>query len=121
MYIFSFENNLLPLSTRRGIISLIPKKDRDPLRLKNWRPLTLLNCDYKILTKAIVYRIRPYLDHLIHPSQTGFMQDRNISHNIRKIIDLINIVENEDIIAVLISLDFEKAFHRVEHNAKQKP
>ena len=54
------------------------------------------------------------LDHLIHESQTGFMKNRNISYNIRKTIDIMQFADEEDLQAVIISLDFEKAFYRVE-------
>ena len=50
---FSYDQRTLSVSQRRGIIKLIPKKDADPHFIKNWRPLTLLNCDYKIATEAI--------------------------------------------------------------------
>ena len=55
-----------------------------------------------------------YLEYLIHQSQTGFMQGRNILHNVRIILDLIKYAELENIEAILISLDFEKAFDRVK-------
>ena len=56
---YSYESGRLSISQRRGIIKLIPKKDSDLLvnLVKSWRPLTLLNCDYKIATKAISNRI----------------------------------------------------------------
>ena len=47
----------LSISQRQGIISLIPKKDKDLLSLKNWRPISLLNTDYKIATKCIAKRL----------------------------------------------------------------
>ena len=72
--------------------------------------------DHNILSKAITYRIKKYLNKLIHPSQTGFMAGRNIAHNITKILDVIDYTEYEKIDAVLITLDFEKAFDRVEIN-----
>ena len=62
---FSFEIGQLPISQRRGIIKLIPKKDADPNLIKNWRPLKLLNCDYKIASKAIANRIKIVLPKLI--------------------------------------------------------
>ena len=77
---YAYDKEELHLSARRGIISLIPKKDRDSTMLKNWRPLTLLNTDYKILSKALSYRIQKVLPKLIHMSQTGFMKGRNIAH-----------------------------------------
>ena len=47
-------------------------------------------------------------------SQTGFMQKRNISHNIRKVMDIMQFAQENKIDALLISLDFEKTFDRVE-------
>ena len=55
---YSYETGTLSVSQRRGIVKLIPKKDADLSLIKNWRPLTLLNCDYKIATKAIANRIK---------------------------------------------------------------
>ena len=51
----------LNTSARQGLISLIPKKDKDPLLLKNWRPITLLNYDYKILAKVLALRMKGVL------------------------------------------------------------
>lgn len=61
------------ISQRKGIISLIPKKDKDPFLLKNWRPTTLLNVDYKLATKCIARRLRKVLPHLIKRDQTGYI------------------------------------------------
>ena len=52
----SYQKGKLAITQRRGIISLIPKKDKVLNELKNWRPITLLNCDYKIVSKAIASR-----------------------------------------------------------------
>ena len=57
---FSFETGQLSISQRRGIVKLIPKKDAELFLIKNWRPLTLLNCDYKIASKAIASRIKTF-------------------------------------------------------------
>mgnify|MGYP000067250088 CR=1 FL=1 len=54
--IYAYDQGTLSVSQRVEIIKLIPKKDADPHFIKNWRPLTLLNCDYKIATKAISNR-----------------------------------------------------------------
>ena len=51
-YNYSFENNLLSLDQRRAILVLIPKGTKDKRELKNWRPISLLNVDYKILAKV---------------------------------------------------------------------
>ena len=59
---YSYESGRLSMSQRRGIIKLIPKKDSDLNLFKNWGPLTLLNCVYKIATKAISNRIKTVLN-----------------------------------------------------------
>ena len=61
----SFETGMPSISQRRGIVKLIPKKDVDLKLIKNWRPITLLNCDYKIATKAIASRIKTLLPNLL--------------------------------------------------------
>ena len=55
-----YKKNILSPSMRRGIITLLPKKGKDQLFLKNWRPITLLNTDYKILSKVLAFRIKKY-------------------------------------------------------------
>ena len=81
---------MLSISQRRGIVKLILKKDADLKLIKNWRPITLLNCDYKIATKAIASRIETLLPNLISDDQTGFVKDRFIGENIR-LIDSVTI------------------------------
>ena len=70
---YSYEMGKLSISQSRGIIKLIPK---------NWPPLTLLNCDYKIATKAIANRIKTFLPKLVSYDQAGFIRDRFIGENI---------------------------------------
>ena len=67
----------------------------------------------------IAIQMTPFLDKLIHPSQTGFMQNRNISSILRQIIDIMKHAEEEEIQGLLISIDFEKAFDRVEMSAER--
>ena len=66
---YSYETGTLSVSQRRGIVKLIPKKDADLSLIKNWRPLTLLNCDYKIATKAIASRIKLFFPKRISDDQ----------------------------------------------------
>ena len=64
------------ISQRQGIRALIPKKNKDTHYLKNWRPVTLLNVDYKI-----ALRIEKVLPHLINPTQTGYVKGRFIGES----------------------------------------
>ena len=76
---FAYEVGKLPITQRRGLIKLIPKKETD---LKTWQPLSLLNCDYKIATKLIANRIQATLPKLINNDQAGFIKGRFIGENI---------------------------------------
>lgn len=82
-------------------------------KVANWRPITLLNCDYKILTKAIALGLQRHIPSLIHPDQKGFMQARCIGNNIRIIEDSINTICAEESEGMALALDFSKAFDSV--------
>ena len=110
----AYEVNELSISQRRGIVTLIPKEEGSLLELKNWRPITLLNVDCKIATKAIAKRIEPYLPTLIHSDQTGFIKGRYIGENIRLIEDVMEYTKVHNIPGILIALDFKKAFDSLE-------
>ena len=110
----AYEVGKLSISQRRGVITLIPKVDSDLLDLQNWRPITLLNTDYKIASKALARRIETILPKLVHLDQTGFMKERYIGENLRLISDVLEHTKNEDLTGVLVSLDFRKAFDTLE-------
>ena len=110
----SFSKGFLHESSRRGILNLIPKPNKDSRLLKNLRPITLLNVDYKILEKAISNRLQSALDNIINHDQKGFMPDRRISANIHKVFDIIKATEEQDFSGLILSVDWSKAFDRVE-------
>ena len=87
---FAYQTGQLSVTQRRGIIKLIPKKDAEPYFTKNWRHITLLNCDYKIATKAIANRLKKVLPNLVNNDQTGFLKGRFIGENIRLIDSIIH-------------------------------
>ena len=112
MVLESYERNILHESARQGILNLIPKAQKDVRQIKNLRPITLLNSDYKIIEKAIANKMIPALESIIHKDQRGFMKKRRISVNIRKMLDIMHIVEKDDLEAVVLSLDFVKCFDK---------
>ncbi len=99
---------------KHGLITLLPKKGKDILYLKNWRPITLLNVDYKLAAKCIAVRLKKYLHSLIKSDQTGFLKGRYIGQNISRILNILDITNEENIPAVMILIDFEKAFDSLE-------
>ena len=110
----SFEKGLLSISQRRGLITLIPKKDKPKCSIKNWRPISLLNCDYKIAAKSIANRIKKTLPSIINSDQTGFLKNRFIGENIRLLNYIISYTEKVEIPGLLLFIDFEKAFDTLE-------
>lgn len=110
---YAFTVGKLHSSSRRGIIILTPKKDRDLLELTNWRPLTMLNVDYKIIAKALANRMKKVLPSIISSEQTGFMQNRNIKTNIRRAIEVMEYTKKNNIAALYLNLDYEKCFDNV--------
>ena len=82
---FSYDMGCLSIIQRRGIIKLIPKRDTEPHYIKNWRPLTLLNCDYKLAAKSIANHLKNVRLSIIIISydQTAIIKGRLIGENIR--------------------------------------
>ena len=99
---------MFPESCRTGIVSLLEKKGKDQLFIENWRPLTLLCCDYKILSKAISNRIETVIHELIHSDQTGFLKGRSIGHNLMELNTTLMYAEHHQLPMVLLSFDFYK-------------
>ena len=112
MVLWSHQTEILHQSARTGILNLIPKPNKDSRYIKNLRPITLLNVDYKIIEKAIANKMMPALEYIINKDQRGFMKDRRISVNIRKMLDIMHQVDKEDLEAVVLSLDFVKCFDK---------
>ena len=93
---------------------MIPKKDEPLQKLKNWRPITLLNCDYKIASKAIASRVKAVLQNLVDNDQTAFLKGRSIAENICLINNIISYTESKNIPGLLLFVDFQKAFYTIE-------
>ena len=114
---YAIQTKKLHLSARRGVLSLIPKRNKPPEKLGNWRGLTLMCSDHKVLAKILSTRIKPILHDLIGDHQTGYMQGKFIGLNIRKLMDLLYYVEQENMEALMISIDFYKCFDTIEFQA----
>ena len=110
----SLEDGLLPLSCRRAVITLLPKKG-DLQDIRNWRPVSLLCTDLKIFSKALANRLRDVMGQVIHHDQTYCVPGRSIRDNICLLRDILEVSRTLRLDFGLISLDQEKAFDRVEH------
>ncbi len=103
----------MSFSQRQGLLRLIPKKAVLDV-LTNWRPISLLNVDYKILSYFFNTRLKSVLPALININQRGFVPSRNIAENIMDAITLIDFIEEHQIPMILLQLDFVKAFDSME-------
>ena len=71
----SLVTNSLPLTMRQAVISLLPKKDKNPLNCSSYRPVSLLNTGAKILAKILAHRLENIVPSIISSDQTGFIKN----------------------------------------------
>ena len=115
-YLYSQEVGSLSNSQRQAIITLLEKHGQDRCYLANWRPISLLNVDYKILTKVLANRVKRVLPSIISNCQNGYVRNRSIHDSIRLVQDIIQYTEITQSPGVLLSVDFRKAFDSIEWN-----
>ena len=101
-------------SQKQAIITLIEKKGKDRSLLENWRPISLVNVDTKIMSKVIATRIKKVLPYIIHHNQSGYVEDRYIGETARSIFDIMDFTVKENFPGLLIFVDFQKAFDNLE-------
>ncbi len=109
------ETGSLSSSHLESVITLLPKEGKDTKDIKNWRPITLSNCDSKIITKALSQKTAKVLESIIDPSQTAYVLGRSVSDNLRSNFFYKNYCSKNNLNAVLILLDAKKAFDSVDH------
>ena len=101
----------------QATIALLLKKDKDPTSCGSYRPLSLLNADVKVLAKVIASRLENVLPHIISEEQNGFIKGSSIVLTTQLFCTLFNIIYSKhsaELPELVISLDAEKAFDRVE-------
>ena len=114
---YSLRIGQLSVSHRTSFLKLIPKVGKDLSKLTNWRPITLSNCDHKIITKAYAKRLCDNLASKIGERQTAYLKGRLINDNLRAMIATVNLSNLEnDLKGLIVALDARKAFDSVDHN-----
>ena len=107
------ETEQLCISQYRGVICLLFKQgDRD--EIGNWRPITLLNTDYKLIAIVYASRLKKVLPILINDDQKAYIEGRQITESVRLTQDVIEYVDENNLPGAIISLDQKKAYDRVE-------
>ena len=92
------------------------KKDRDERFVKNWRPISLLNVDTKILSKSLAEKLKNALPEVTSSNQIAYVKNRCISESGRLISDVIEMCDILDISGYLVTMDIEKAFDSLDHD-----
>ena len=110
---YCYEQEEMTNTQKLGVISLIHKK-KNPQLLDNYRPITLLNVDTKLLAYSIAQRIKNILPKIINSDQNGYIKNRYIGYNIRQIQDIIDYSEQFKVDGAVSFLDFLKAFDSLE-------
>jgi hypothetical protein len=90
-------------------------KKKDRTEISNYRPIPLLNTDYKILTKAMAIQLMNNIDSLVHRDQAGFIPKRSIFDQIRLAKAIINYAEATEEDGAIVALDQEKAYDKINH------
>jgi len=104
----------LSRSFRTASIKLIPKKG-DCTRLKNWRPISLLSCLYKVISTALNNRLKTVSSTIFSRSQKGFTKDRYIQEVLINVIEMVAHCKEYNIPGAILSIDQSKAFDSVSH------
>ncbi len=109
---YSFVRGSLPESLTEANISLILKKGKPADECPSYRPISLLNIDFKILSKILARRLEKVLPNIINVDQSGFVVGRNSCNNMRRLLNVIQLSQQQKLASMVISLDAEKAIRQ---------
>jgi hypothetical protein len=112
---FCFDRGSLTENFRTAKVRLIPKKG-DPKKISNWRPISLLSCFYKIISRVITRRIRSVSDKITCVGQKGYSSQKYGQEVLITLLDTIANVRKRNLTGCIVSLDIKKAFDSLSHN-----
>lgn len=109
------EQGVLPKSLRHGVITLLCKDEATSENLNSWRPISLLNIDYKIVSKTLANRLKTVVNLIVHPDQTCAIPGRSIADNLHLMRNIVDYARSGSTPVAVLALDQAKAFDRVSH------
>jgi hypothetical protein len=102
-----------------GEIILLPKI-KEAERIQQYRPICLLNVSFNFFTKVATIRLNTVVDHVVRPSQTAFMQGRNILDGVAILHETVHELHIKKLNGVILKIDFEKAYDKVKWSFLQQ-
>ncbi len=112
----AFTHGFLTKDFKLSYTVLLPKDSGSLLDVKNFRPISLLNISFKMITKALSNKIAPFIEDLVHPDQAAVIRGRSIQNHNHYIRDLISLAKLRGDHSCILSIDQQKAFDRVSHD-----
>lgn len=110
-FLHAIKTQSLSVTQGEAIITLIPKSNGQSQRIKGWRPISLLNVQYKILSSVVAQRLKSVASFLINHDQTAYIKGRFIGENTRALYDIIQHCSDQKLDGAILSVDFEDAFN----------
>lgn len=107
------KGGVAPPSWREAIILVIPKEGSAKTECGNFRPISVLNVDYKLFTSILARRLDTVIPEQIHLDQTGFVRQRQTQDNIKCSLHIMSHITKNNVEALLVGLDAEKAFDSI--------
>lgn len=92
LYNDAVEGQVMPATIQTEILSLLPKPRKDRLDVKNYRPISLLNNDYKIFAKLLAKRLEEVISPLIHVDQVSIIPGCLLSNNMRRLFQIMHML-----------------------------
>ena len=112
----NYEEGNLTNSQRQAVVSLFEKPSKDNRLLKNWRPISLINVDAKVISKILATRLQHVLPNIVHENQYAFVKNRTIEEALRLISDILDYTARENIPGIMFAADYAAAFDSLDHN-----